>query len=103
MEELRNVLSTQMFLIRDVLTKYCGQTLLPNKLDEIVEVFRKEITKGTCHWAFLEQKLSKQVTEEEFKKFMVGIYYDWRNNPDKTAIDYMLENIFSHYILIPKE
>ncbi len=64
-----------------------------------------------CEWRLrfdkidevVEQKLSKQVTEEEFKKFMLKVYNDWQNNPDKTAIDYMLEQIFSHYILIPKE
>ncbi len=71
-----------------------------------------QFTKGFVKW--LSKRLEKAertefkllheyCNEKEFKIFMLKVYNDWRNNPDKTAIDYMLEQIFSHYILIPKE
>jgi predicted glycosyl hydrolase (DUF1957 family) len=93
MEELRKEFEKK---IGYVLTE--TRILYPTETQKwaIVEILIKYID-------FLEQKLSKQAAEEEFKKFMLKVYNDWRNNPDKTAIDYMLERIFSHYILIPKE
>ncbi|MDD5551393.1 MAG: hypothetical protein PHS34_09045 [Candidatus Omnitrophica bacterium] len=44
--------------------------------------------------ALLKQKLSKQVTEEEFKKFAWAHY---------SSVSNLVKDIYSHYILIPIE
>lgn len=46
---------TQMFLIRDIITGYCGQLLTPDLVDEVVAKFEEEITDGSCAWAFTKK------------------------------------------------
>jgi hypothetical protein len=49
----------------------------------------------------LRQNLSKQVTEEDFTKFIWNL--DWSSDMEMEYKDYLISRIFSHYILIPKE
>jgi len=44
--------ATQEFEIRNILTGYCGQTLTPNKVDELAEDVKNAMREGPCSWAF---------------------------------------------------
>ena len=63
-------------------------------------------TKVSLMASNLLQKLSKQVTEEELMLFILKIRKEFIDNERDQALPllpYLNAQIFSHYILIPKE
>lgn len=44
--------ATQEFAIRNILIGYCGQTLTPDKVDELAEEIKESMREGGCSWAF---------------------------------------------------
>jgi hypothetical protein len=48
-------LATQMFAIRSILVMRCGQLLTADLIDDMMEEVKREITKGSCSWAFKKE------------------------------------------------
>jgi hypothetical protein len=44
--------TTQIFVIRDIITTYCDSNLTPDIVDKIMKEIAYEISKGPCSWAF---------------------------------------------------
>jgi len=83
--------------LRKEFEEYTGQ----NYLEETQEGQHRSHQFRPSYVKFLEQKLSKQVTEEEFRKFVFDIAKQIPDDFDEST--YICNEIFSHYILIPKE
>lgn len=45
-------LETQRFVIFDALMQHCGETLTPDNLEIIRDDILKEMSEGSCAWAF---------------------------------------------------
>ena len=45
-------LCTQMFMMGDILIRHCGETLTPEKIDQMMLEMQQEVTGGVCSWAF---------------------------------------------------
>jgi hypothetical protein len=87
-----------MELRKEFEKKYFAET---NAIPYILNQFNvPQPTNDFVDW-IIKQTLSKQVTEEEFRKFVFDIAKQIPDDFDEST--YICNEIFSHYILIPKE
>jgi len=76
------------------LSKFPNASFLQDELGEM-------LTEGLN--IVFEQQLSKQETIEGFDNFVDNCFKSELNHDESVAIALLQKNVFSHYILIPKE
>ena len=58
---MNNRKSTQIFVLRNLLTNHCGQTLSPDQIDCIMDEIKTELENGSCAWTFKKQAIEKEI------------------------------------------